>query len=252
MSIRVLSLGNPNKNQKVASSLKGTRVDFVPITNNVEAYETLNQEKFDLFLLDAAIPDYETVCQQVSSQHNLPVALLYQTGEADWKKYRSINAQGFISEESNKDELVAQLKSISRPLKSQDHKIKILVIEDDEEIRETLKLTFKIYCPNMDILFASKGQDGIDLAGANKLDAVLLDLILPDKSGFEVLTALKKVSKAPVIILTADHNKDNQIKAAKMGATDYILKPYKLNDLVSKLNNVFRNSEDSTQFLTGS
>jgi DNA-binding response OmpR family regulator len=251
MSIRVLSLGNINKNQKVASSLEGTPIDFVPMTNHSEACTTLNQEKFDLFLLDAAIPDYEEVCRQISSQHNLPVALLYQTEGADWKKYRSLDAQGFIPEESNKDELLAQLKSISRPSKAQSRRIKLLVIEDDEPIKETLSLTFHIYWPNIDVVFTGSGQDGIDLAGKTKFDAIILDIILPDKPGLEVLTALKSISQAPVIILTADHSKDTQLKASNMGAADYILKPFKLNDLITKLKNIFRGAENSNQFIVG-
>jgi DNA-binding response OmpR family regulator len=131
--------------------------------------------------------------------------------------------------------LVHNIQSINHYLKQNNNKIRLLVIEDDEQIRDTLDLSFQIYWPESEIEFANNGKDGIKTAKEGMFDAVLLDLILPDISGFDVLANIRSYSNVPVIILTADHNPENINKAHLLGANDLIWKPYRQKELLSSI-----------------
>jgi DNA-binding response OmpR family regulator len=112
---------------------------------------------------------------------------------------------------------------------------KLLIIEDDEQIRETLILSFQIYWPECKLEFATLGRDGIKAARKGVFNTILLDLILPDISGLEVLSEIRSFSNVPVIVLTADHTPENYQTAKMLGANAYIWKPYKQKDLFSAI-----------------
>jgi DNA-binding response OmpR family regulator len=106
-------------------------------------------------------------------------------------------------------------------------KKKILVVEDDQFLQEfiTKRLTeegFKVWS-------AKEGQEGIEIALREKPDLIILDLILPGKSGYEVLEELKKnpqTSGTPVLILSNLGQKEKVEEALKKGASDFLLKAY--------------------------
>lgn len=131
--------------------------------------------------------------------------------------------------------LVHNIQSFNHYLKQNNNKVRLLIIEDDEQIRDTLDLSFQIYWPGSEVEFSKNGKDGIKAAKEGMFDAVLLDLVLPDISGFEVLTSIRSCSNVPVIILTADHNPENINKAHLLGANDLIWKPYRQKDLLSSI-----------------
>jgi DNA-binding response OmpR family regulator len=131
--------------------------------------------------------------------------------------------------------LTERFQSINPDLKQTNERVKILIIEDDEQIRDSLDLTFRIYWPEAKIEFSTQGQDGIKEATKGGFNAILLDLVLPDMSGFNVLTNIRDFSNVPVIILTADHNPENLNKAHLLGANDLILKPYTRKELLSSI-----------------
>jgi DNA-binding response OmpR family regulator len=114
-------------------------------------------------------------------------------------------------------------------------KFNLLIIEDDEQIRDALELSFQIYWPESKVEFYKLGKDGLQAAKVGIFDAILLDIILPDISGFEVLTNIRSFSNTPVIIFTADHNPENVKKAHALGANDLILKPYKQKELLTSI-----------------
>lgn len=115
------------------------------------------------------------------------------------------------------------------------NRMKLLIIEDDEQIQDTLKLFFQIYWPEIELEFADQGIDGIHLVANNIYVAILLDLVLPDISGFDVLNKIRTLTKTPIIILTADHSSANFDRAMVSGANDYILKPFKQKELFSRI-----------------
>jgi len=123
-----------------------------------------------------------------------------------------------------------------------EYKKTILIIDDMKQIRDILWFSLKqeAYKPIM----AENGQKGLKLLfdNENKVDLVILDVNMPKMNGFQVLEKIRTsnslVSKTPVIMLTAEAQKKDLIKALKRGASDYILKPYKFAELLSKIQNL--------------
>lgn len=116
--------------------------------------------------------------------------------------------------------------------------MKILIIEDDSTIRSGLK-----YC------LEAEGYEIEELSTANESlkkinssDLILLDVNLPDKSGFELLPEIKKIKNVPIIFLTANDLETSIVMGLDMGADDYITKPFRTRELISRIKNVLRRS----------
>ena len=113
---------------------------------------------------------------------------------------------------------------------------KILIVEDDETIR--LGLKYFLENENFEVHEANSCETGIAQARANP-DLILLDLGLPDGNGFDVFEAIKG-EHIPVIFLTAIDEEVSIVRGLDMGADDYITKPFKARELLSRINNVLR------------
>jgi two-component system response regulator PilR (NtrC family) len=112
----------------------------------------------------------------------------------------------------------------------------ILVIDDEEIIREALETL--LAGEGYRVTTAATGQQGIDEAGARLFDAVLLDLMLPDKNGIEVLEELRRVDdELPVIMVTAYGTIEGAVAATKQGAFYYFTKPFKNDEVLAVLRN---------------
>jgi len=117
--------------------------------------------------------------------------------------------------------------------------VKILTVEDDLNILYLLKENFKEEGFIIDI--AENGDDGEYLATVNQYDIIILDWMLPKKSGFEVLKTLRnKNIITPVIMLTAKGDIDDKIKGLKTGADDYLAKPFSLQELQARIEAIYR------------
>jgi len=104
---------------------------------------------------------------------------------------------------------------------------KILIIEDDKFLRKVI--TKKLSKGGYSVIEAIDGEKGLEAVKKEKPDLVLLDLVLPEMDGFEVLAKMKKessLSKTPVIILSNLGEKEEIDKGFKMGATDYLVKAH--------------------------
>ena len=112
----------------------------------------------------------------------------------------------------------------------------ILVIDDEEIIREALETL--LAGEGYRVTTAATGQEGIDAAGSGLFDAVLLDLMLPDKNGIEVLEEIRRVDdELPVIMVTAYGTIEGAVAATKQGAFYYFTKPFKNDEVLAVLRN---------------
>jgi DNA-binding response OmpR family regulator len=111
----------------------------------------------------------------------------------------------------------------------------ILIIEDDREVVETILLIFSYHWPEARVLYSFRGEYGIELARTEKLDAIILDLGLPDISGFDVMKKIREFSSVPIIVLTAHTAGDEIIKALTEEATDYVIKPFRHRELLARV-----------------
>ncbi|MFI5380788.1 MAG: response regulator transcription factor [Tepidisphaerales bacterium] len=119
----------------------------------------------------------------------------------------------------------------------------ILVIEDDQAIREGLvdALQYHGYAARS----AGRGDEGLTLALSAEADLVLLDLILPGKLGLDVLQELRQSRPTlPVIILTAKGEEADRIRGLKLGADDYMVKPFSIKELLARIEAVLRRSPE--------
>ncbi|MDQ3693553.1 MAG: response regulator transcription factor [Chloroflexota bacterium] len=111
----------------------------------------------------------------------------------------------------------------------------VLVVEDDPTLLSTL--AFNLSREGYQVLTACDGEQGLALAirEAEQLDLMLLDLMLPGMSGFDVLRRLRSTSDVPVLILSARGETDDKVDGFEFGADDYITKPFVLRELLARV-----------------
>ena len=124
-----------------------------------------------------------------------------------------------------------------------DNKVKLLIVEDDKEIRELLGafLTDNGY----EISYAANGIEATNKF-TPEYDLVLLDIMLPFKSGEQVLTDIRKTSDVPVIIISAKDMIQTKIDVIRMGADDYITKPFDLGEVLVRIEAMLRRTVGKT------
>ncbi len=120
---------------------------------------------------------------------------------------------------------------------------RILVIEDDPSIRSGIvdALEFQGYST----LWAGRGDEGLQIALGADCDLVLLDLVLPGKGGLEILKEVRQARPVlPVIILTARGEESDRVQGLKLGADDYVVKPFSIKELLARVQAVLRRSPE--------
>ncbi|MEN8614389.1 response regulator transcription factor [Dehalogenimonas sp. THU2] len=120
--------------------------------------------------------------------------------------------------------------------------MKALMIEDDPQIVDSVAWAFRMRWPDMEFLSTDSGVQGITMAREQKPDVIILDLGLPDISGFEALKGIRKFSDLPIIILTARKDEFDIVKGLEAGADDYLVKPFKQMELLSRIKALLRRS----------
>lgn len=121
----------------------------------------------------------------------------------------------------------------------------ILLVEDDQSI--LLGLTYSLETEGYRVTPCSTVQCACSLLEKESFDLVLLDLTLPDGSGYQVCRTARAASETPVIFLTACDDEVNVVMGLDMGADDYITKPFRLRELLSRIKMVLRRNERSTE-----
>jgi len=119
--------------------------------------------------------------------------------------------------------------------------MKVLIIEDDEAILNMLKRGLEDEDFVVDV--ATNGDDGEYMAKLNHYDVIILDWMLPNKEGIEVLKAIREEGVfTPVLMLTAKDSTDNKVEGLNSGADDYLAKPFSFDELLARLHAIYRRS----------
>ncbi len=113
--------------------------------------------------------------------------------------------------------------------------MKVLIIEDDHNIIETISLALQIRWPEAKLVSTHLGERGVELVESEAPDVVILDLGLPDISGFEALKQIRLFSGVPVIILTVRAEEADVVKGLEWGADDYVVKPFSQLELLARV-----------------
>jgi len=121
----------------------------------------------------------------------------------------------------------------------------VLVIEDDARIRRVLQMTLQR--EGLEVAAAATGEDGLDRLRERAFDVVLLDLMLPGRSGFEVCRAIRRTWNTPVIVVTARADSQDVVAGLEAGADDYVTKPFVARVLVARIRALARRTRGVTE-----
>jgi two-component system, OmpR family, response regulator RegX3 len=119
----------------------------------------------------------------------------------------------------------------------------ILMVEDEESI--TVPLSEALAREGFDTEVAGTAAEGLELAGRVAPDLVLLDVMLPDGSGYDVCRELRRESRVPIIMLTARGEETDRIVGLELGADDYIVKPFSAREVAARIRAVLRRSGEA-------
>lgn len=115
--------------------------------------------------------------------------------------------------------------------------MKILIIEDTKSILELIKINLERVGYQCDV--AENGKKGADLLSEQDYDLVLLDIMLPEIDGYELMQYIEPL-KIPVIFVTAKGSIKDKVKGLNMGADDYLVKPFSIDELIARVESVLR------------
>lgn len=125
----------------------------------------------------------------------------------------------------------------------------ILVVDDEERMVRFIRLNLEY--DGFRVIEAYNGMQAINKVRSDLPDLVLLDIMMPDLDGFEVLKIIRETSSIPVIMLTAKGEEDDRVRGLELGADDYISKPFSPRELVSRVRAVLRRTETTSSTIHG-
>jgi two-component system, OmpR family, KDP operon response regulator KdpE len=122
----------------------------------------------------------------------------------------------------------------------------ILIVDDEVQIRKLLQITLE--SNDFDVLLAATAHEGITQVAQHPPDIILLDLGLPDRSGYDVLKHLREWYTKPILIISVQSDEQAIVKALDSGANDYVTKPFRTGELVARVRSALRNAgSDATK-----
>src|SRR3954470_13576988 len=122
----------------------------------------------------------------------------------------------------------------------------VLLVEDEVSVAQSIELMLK--SENFNTYSTDLGEEGVDLGKLYDYDIILLDLNLPDMSGYEVLRSLRVAKvKRPILILSGLAGIEDKVKGLGFGADDYLTKPFHRDELVARIHAIVRRSKGHAQ-----
>lgn len=235
MKIKALVLGNDKIMRNVSNSLLAMGIEVVRLYEIPETITVLKQERFNIAVVDSTIEEVANVCFRLIWICRMRVVLMTEETQTDFDELQPLGIDAFISDQYKQDEFATKISAIAQKGNHQFDKINVLVIEDDKNIREAIRMFFRIFWPEAELTLSDEGFGGVNIAKNKSMDIVLLDLGLPDMNGFEVLNWIRGFSNVPIIILTANRDKEQIVRAIQSGANDYVVKPFKQIELMLRI-----------------
>ncbi len=121
----------------------------------------------------------------------------------------------------------------------------ILVVEDEYDIGDIIEHYLKR--EGMQVLRAMNGKQAIEIHASHSIDLILLDIKLPELNGWEVLSKIRQKAQTPVIMLTALDQDIDKVMALRIGADDFVVKPFNPNEVVARVQAVLRRAQQNQQ-----
>ena len=122
-----------------------------------------------------------------------------------------------------------------------ENSVRVLLVEDEEKMRELIKIAFKK--ENFETIEATEGKQGLNLFKTNQIDIVILDIMLPEIDGWTVCREIRRMSNVPIILLTARGEEFDKLFGFELGADDYMVKPFSPKELIARVKALLRRAE---------
>jgi HAMP domain-containing protein/CheY-like chemotaxis protein/signal transduction histidine kinase len=237
-------------------------VDTTAVATGEEALDLLKGERFDCMVLDLRLPDmsgFDLIAKLQTDLGRYDLPIIVYTGKELTRKeelhLKKVADAIIVKEAGSPERLLAEtalflhrveanLPEPKRRMIEKFHRTdpvlagrKVLVVDDD--VRNIFALTSALEAHNMEVVHAENGQQGIDLLQSTpSVEAVLMDIMMPEMDGYEAITAIRQMEKfkdLPIIALTAKAMKADRDHCLEVGASDYISKPLDIDQLLSLL-----------------
>jgi len=251
---------NEIESSQIVKMLEGDGIEVVIADTGEKAFHLLNSREFDCITLDYTLPDISgTDLVKKVDQHTkkLTPVIVYSAREFNKNELRVLNnnsnsilLKGVNSLEHLLEEVVLHLHIDHQALAPEKKKIvenirrkddiltgkNILVVDDD--VRNLFALTTVFERFNINVITAESGKEAIHqlMSGSQRIDMVLMDIMMPEMDGYETTQKIRrehKNSTLPIIAVTAKAMKGDRQKCIEAGASDYITKPLKIDQLLS-------------------
>ncbi len=251
---------NEPDSSQMAKILGADQVQITLAADGSKAMEALQNEPFDCIILDYTLPDisgHDLIQLINETKVNLTPVIVYSARDFNPKEMQYLNqysntvlTKGVHSLEHLLEETVLQLHIRHDELAPEKKKIienirmkediltgkNVLVVDDDVRNLFALTTVFERY--KMNVITAESGKDAITIINniSNKIDMVLMDIMMPEMDGYETTQKIRREHKnslLPIIAVTAKAMKGDRLKCIEAGASDYITKPLKIDQLLS-------------------
>ena len=228
----------------LSNILKRANYEVVSTTRGKEAVELAMKLKPDLIVLDLVLTDIDglQVCKCVKKDQatkDIPVIIMtgFGTDYAE-EKSRDYGADDFIKKPYDAKDLLVKIKTLLRVKELfLSTRKKILLVDDDPKVLEMIRL--RLEESNYKVITASNGREALNELTREKPDAVLLDILMPELDGLNVLERIRKEDKAlPVFIITEFSNEELPKLAKRLNASGFIVKTRDLKKEVESITNV--------------
>ena len=124
---------------------------------------------------------------------------------------------------------------------------KILIVEDESSISDFVKLELEY--EGYQVSIKEDGREGLKEALENDYDLIILDIMLPSMNGFEICRRLKREKNTPIIMLSAKDSVTDKVNGLQIGADDYIPKPFAIEELLARINAIFRRVDSIDNYI---
>ncbi|MCL2763854.1 MAG: response regulator [Treponema sp.] len=225
--------------------------EVYPADSVLKMYEFLENIKPDLILLDVNMPDidgYEAIKSLKADERYINIPVIFLTGNSDREsvvKGLSLGAVDYVIKPFTTVKLVESIENHLNPPKRKessddegnDGKPSILVVDDVSSMLRAMQYALH---DRYKVFILSKSEDVLDFLRTKKVELIMLDYLMPVLSGFDLIPlirALPDQKDVPIIIITTEGTSDHVSEAISLGASDFIVKPFKpkeLNDKVAK------------------
>ena len=247
---KIIYVDDVNYSLVSVKSRLSERYDIFPADSAVKMFELLEFFTPDLILLDVNMPDingYETIKSLKANERFCDIPVIFVTGNSDREsvvKGLSLGAADYVVKPytANKliDSIEANLYSAIKDLNSDDdneNKPSVLIVDDVSSMLRAMQYALN---DKFNVYVLSKSEDAIDFLRTKTPDLILLDYVMPIINGFDLIPIIRELpghKETPIIIITTEGTQDHVSQAMSIGASDFIVKPFKpkeLNDKVAK------------------